>query len=37
MGLGVFGAAAARGDNLSGANDGFSSFLHFLPQPRYEK
>lgn len=37
MGLGVFGVTAACGDYLSGAKDGFSSFLLFLSHTRYEK
>lgn len=37
MGLGVFGAAAAWRDYLRGVKDGFSSFLLFLPRPRYKK
>lgn len=36
-GFAGFGVAAVQGDNLSGAKDGFSSFLLFLPHPRYEK
>lgn len=37
MGLGVFAVAADQGIDLRGAKDGFSSFWHFLPHPRYEK
>lgn len=37
MGLGVFGVTADQDIDLRGAKDCFSSFLLFLPHPRYEK
>lgn len=36
MGLGVFDVAAEQGIDLREAKDCFSSFLLFLPHPRYK-